>query len=136
MVVQHRRRMWLLTRWAERRRQAALDAAEATQQEERQAARRRLLEMATMPLPTVRPGATPADPRPCRTLPTGHAVSAGPHPVGPEPAQRNRRIMAERLHWPPGALENCERIEAEAPGWVDLVDRLPWTGSAADSGRR
>ena len=34
---------------------------------------------------------------------------------GPELALANRRLSAER--WPPGALETCEKIEAEHPGW-------------------
>jgi hypothetical protein len=38
-------------------------------------------------------------------------------PIGAELERRNRRVLAERLHWQPGALEHCERIEAESPGW-------------------
>lgn len=30
---------------------------------------------------------------------------------------RNRRIIAERLGDPPGSVEECERVEAENPGW-------------------
>lgn len=29
----------------------------------------------------------------------------------------NRRLIAERLGWPTGAVEACEWIEAAAPGW-------------------
>lgn len=32
-------------------------------------------------------------------------------------AYRNRHILAERLDWPDGAVEACERIERERPGW-------------------
>jgi hypothetical protein len=34
---------------------------------------------------------------------------------GPTPtlAWRNRRVLAERLNWPAGALEACERLELE-----------------------
>jgi hypothetical protein len=39
------------------------------------------------------------------------------HPPGPEPAVRNRRIIAERLGWPAGAVEVCEQMEQESPGW-------------------
>ena len=38
-------------------------------------------------------------------------------PPGPELAARNRRIIAERTGWPEGALEECERLEAEHPGY-------------------
>lgn len=38
-------------------------------------------------------------------------------PVTIEPAWTNRRILAERLDWPAGALDACERIEPEHPGW-------------------
>lgn len=30
----------------------------------------------------------------------------------------NRRVLAERLHWPDGVLEACARVEVEHPGWV------------------
>jgi hypothetical protein len=39
------------------------------------------------------------------------------HPVGPELAVKNRRILAERLGWPAGTVEVCEHIEDETPGW-------------------
>jgi len=29
----------------------------------------------------------------------------------------NRRILSKRLGWPEGALEVCERLSAENPGW-------------------
>ena len=38
-------------------------------------------------------------------------------PSGPELAWRNRRVIAERLGWPAGALEACEAIEVEHPNW-------------------
>lgn len=31
---------------------------------------------------------------------------------------RNRRILAERLRWPDGVLEDCERIEDGRPDWA------------------
>jgi hypothetical protein len=40
------------------------------------------------------------------------------HPVGPELAAKNRWVLAERLGWPAGTVEVCERIEAESPGWT------------------
>jgi hypothetical protein len=30
---------------------------------------------------------------------------------------RNRRVLAERLRWPAGILDDCERIEQEHPSW-------------------
>lgn len=38
-------------------------------------------------------------------------------PPGPELADKNRRILAERLHWPDDALEACEQISKNSPGW-------------------
>ncbi len=32
-------------------------------------------------------------------------------------AHANRRVIAERCHWPAGALADCERINARHPGW-------------------
>jgi hypothetical protein len=29
----------------------------------------------------------------------------------------NRRILAERLHWPDGALQACVELEGRHPGW-------------------
>lgn len=43
------------------------------------------------------------------------------HPTGPELAQRNRRIIAARVGWPPGAVDECERIERLFP-LVNLID--------------
>lgn len=34
-----------------------------------------------------------------------------------ELAWNNRRVLAERLKWPAGALETCEEIERKYPGW-------------------
>ncbi len=31
--------------------------------------------------------------------------------------RRNRRIAAARVSWPAGALETCERLDGEHPGW-------------------
>jgi hypothetical protein len=34
-----------------------------------------------------------------------------------ELAHRNRRIIAERMGWPDGAIEVCEKLDLEFPGW-------------------
>lgn len=39
------------------------------------------------------------------------------HPVGPELARRNRMIISVRTGWPDDALETCERLDREHPGW-------------------
>lgn len=31
--------------------------------------------------------------------------------------ERNRELLAQRLNWPPGALDACRAIEREFPGW-------------------
>jgi hypothetical protein len=36
---------------------------------------------------------------------------------GPDLARRNRQVIAERTGWPDGALQTCERLDAEHPGW-------------------
>jgi hypothetical protein len=33
-------------------------------------------------------------------------------------AEHNRAVLAERTHWPVGALETCERLTAEHQGWM------------------
>lgn len=38
-------------------------------------------------------------------------------PPGRDLAWKNRRTIAERLHWPEGALEACEQIEQDHPEW-------------------
>lgn len=38
-------------------------------------------------------------------------------PPGPGLAAHNRRVLAERLGWPAGAVEVCERVDAAHPGW-------------------
>lgn len=45
---------------------------------------------------------------------------------GPELAARNRRIVAERLKWPDGAIDACERIERDHPGWNVYYAARPW----------
>lgn len=35
----------------------------------------------------------------------------------PDP-EENRRLIAERLRWPTGALEACAAIEQEFPAWM------------------
>lgn len=37
--------------------------------------------------------------------------------LSPETIRQNRRLIAERLHWPDGALEACEQLESEHPGF-------------------
>jgi hypothetical protein len=37
-------------------------------------------------------------------------------PIGPELRERNREILAERLHWLDGALEVCRQLEVMYPG--------------------
>jgi hypothetical protein len=32
-------------------------------------------------------------------------------------AVNNRRVIAERCHWPAGALQACEEFDARHPGW-------------------
>lgn len=39
-------------------------------------------------------------------------------PPGTELARRNRRLIAERLDWPDGAVQECEAVEAERPDWA------------------
>lgn len=38
-------------------------------------------------------------------------------PPGPELAAKNRRILAERVGWPGGAVEACEAFDATHPEW-------------------
>ncbi len=46
-------------------------------------------------------------------------VGGTPHldPPGLELEWRNRRIIADRMCWPAGAVETCEEIERKHPGW-------------------
>jgi hypothetical protein len=37
--------------------------------------------------------------------------------LSPEVIRRNRWLFAERLHWPEGAVETCEQLESEHPGF-------------------
>lgn len=34
-----------------------------------------------------------------------------------ELSDRNRRSLAERQHWPAGAIDRCVRLERRHPGW-------------------
>lgn len=43
-----------------------------------------------------------------------------------ELAWSNRRLISDRLHWPDGALAECERVEREHPDWS------PWWEPASD----
>lgn len=38
-------------------------------------------------------------------------------PVGPKLLDNNRRLLAERQHWPDGVLDECQRIDHLNPGW-------------------
>jgi predicted DNA-binding transcriptional regulator AlpA len=48
-----------------------------------------------------------------QTEPTDSAMNNVPNAL----AWDNRRILAERLNWPNGALETCEQVEQESPEW-------------------
>lgn len=44
----------------------------------------------------------------------------------------NRRLFAERQHWPDGALAACESIDADHPGWYTTWrDGNTWSGDKA-----
>jgi hypothetical protein len=61
-----------------------------------------------------RPGELPvAAARPSRLL----ALVADRNPADGL-AARNRRVIAERCGWPDLAVETCEALDAEHPGWV------------------
>ena len=38
-------------------------------------------------------------------------------PLSPELQERSRKLVAERLGWPGGALEACREIESRFPRW-------------------
>ena len=38
-------------------------------------------------------------------------------PLPPEVQERNRELLAERLHWPDGALAACRELEAAYPDY-------------------
>lgn len=38
-------------------------------------------------------------------------------PVGAELGRMNKRILADRCGWPDGALEECEKLDADFPEW-------------------
>lgn len=38
-------------------------------------------------------------------------------PPGPELRRHNRRLVAERINWPAGAVEACEKLERMQPRW-------------------
>jgi hypothetical protein len=40
------------------------------------------------------------------------------HPIGPDLLRHNRRVLAERLGWPEGAVDACAALEAEFPRWM------------------
>lgn len=39
-------------------------------------------------------------------------------PLPPGDRRRNEELVAERLHWPDGALEACRAIERDYPEWL------------------
>jgi hypothetical protein len=53
-------------------------------------------------------------------------------PPGPELYAYNRRILAERLGWPGGAVVICQLIDHWCPGWHSSYWHAnPWTGRPA-----
>ncbi len=38
-------------------------------------------------------------------------------PTEAELREKNRELFARKDHWPPGALEACERVDAKYPGF-------------------
>lgn len=40
--------------------------------------------------------------------------------------ERNREILAERGHWPDGALASCRQLESRCPGWHCWWSERPW----------
>jgi hypothetical protein len=48
--------------------------------------------------------------------PTRHPAAPLAEP-GPELADKNLHVLAERLHWPDGAIDGIKQIEAACPGW-------------------
>ena len=40
------------------------------------------------------------------------------HPIGPDLLRHNRRVMAERLGWPDGAVETCDWLQDAYPDWI------------------
>jgi len=57
-------------------------------------------------------------------------------PVGPENGRESRRALAERMGWPAQAVEVCERIEDERPGWyVVWSSGDDWEGPGFYAGR-
>jgi hypothetical protein len=40
--------------------------------------------------------------------------------------ERNREILAERGHWPPGALAAVRELEQRNPGWYAWWTARPW----------
>ena len=52
-------------------------------------------------------------------------------PPGPELLAKNRRLLAQREHWPDGALQGCEQVDADHPGWATWWRRADgWTPAA------
>jgi hypothetical protein len=53
-------------------------------------------------------------------------------PEDHELAWNNRRILAERLGWPVGAVQECEWVEREHPEWFPTwQDANDWSGRPA-----
>ena len=51
-------------------------------------------------------------------------------------AWHNRQVLAERLGWPAGALEACERTELEHPAWRFNWNQTEQVYTAVHSVRR
>lgn len=48
-------------------------------------------------------------------------------PPGRDLAWDNRRLLADRLRWPLGALQECEWIDRDHPGWwAAWMDANAW----------
>jgi len=59
-------------------------------------------------------------------------VSEPTWPSAAEMRWRNRQVLAERLHWPAGALEHCEEIERQYPDWsISWSDACAWAKQEA-----
>ena len=57
-------------------------------------------------------------------------------PVGPEMAERNREILAERLGYPPETVEAEREIEAACPGYFAWYSDGSMTGHGPRYGAR
>lgn len=49
---------------------------------------------------------------------TGENASDQLHPINADLPRHNRRVIAERIGWPDGAVEACDWIEQAYPEWI------------------